>query len=242
MLKDKTVIVTGGAKGIGRAIALAFAKEGANIVLNYRSTCDDALIKEIESLNVKCLPVKADVSIFNEAKQLIDTAYSAFKSIDVLINNAGITKDALLLRMSETDFDSVINANLKGTFNTTKHASGIMLKQKSGAIINIASVVGLIGNIGQANYVASKAGVIGLTKTTAKELGLRGVTCNAIAPGFIQTDMTASLKDELKTKMLDATALKRFGTTDDVAVTAVFLAKAGYITGQVINVDGGMVM
>ena len=242
MLKDKTVLVTGAAKGIGRAIALAFAQKGANIVLNYRSSVEDSLIEEIRGFGVQCLPIKADVSSFEEAQRLIKEAKDAFGTIDVVVNNAGITRDMLLLRMSEKDFDSVIDTNLKGTFNVIRHVSGIMLKQKSGAIINMASVVALIGNIGQANYVASKAGIIGLTKATAKELGSRGVTCNAIAPGFIETDMTASLKDEAKKTMVEMTAVKRFGTVEDVASAAVFLAENTYITGQVLNVDGGMVM
>ncbi len=242
MLKDKTVLVTGAAKGIGRAIALAFAKKGANIVLNYRSSVEDSLIEEIKGCGVQCLAVKADVSSFEDAQRLIKEAKDAFGTIDVVVNNAGITKDMLLLRMSENDFDSVIDTNLKGTFNVIRHVSGIMLKQKSGAIINMASVVALIGNIGQANYVASKAGIIGLTKATAKELGSRGVTCNAIAPGFIETDMTAALKDEAKKTMVEMTAVKRFGTVEDVASAAVFLAENTYITGQVLNVDGGMVM
>lgn len=242
MLKEKTVIVTGGAKGIGKAIAIAFAKEGANVVLNYRSTSPDDVVKEIEALGVKCLTVMADISDFNQAKELVDKAIEEFKTIDVLINNAGITKDNLLLKMSEDDFDMVINTNLKGAFNMIKHTSKIMLKQKSGTIINMSSVVGLTGNIGQVNYSASKAGMIGMTFSTARELASRGITCNAIAPGFIKTDMTEVLSDNIKESILNTIPLKRFGTTDEIASTAIFLAKNKYITGQVITVDGGMVM
>ncbi len=242
MLKDKTVIVTGAAKGIGSAIALEFAEKGANIVLNYRSSVPDELISEIEKKGVKCIPVKADVSDFEQAKNLIDTAVSNLGSVDVLVNNAGITKDTLLMRMKEEEFDEVINVNLKSVFNTVKHASKIMLKQKSGAIVNMSSVVGVAGNIGQANYAASKAGIIGFTKTTARELASRGITCNAIAPGFIQTSMTDVLSDKVKEATLSGIPLNRFGQPEEVAKLAVFLAENKYITGQVINIDGGMVM
>ena len=242
MLKGKTAVITGAAKGIGRATAIRFAKEGCNIVLNYRSSISDELIAEIEGYGVECMPFKADVSKFDEAEMLIKEAKKKFGSVDVLVNNAGITRDMLIMRMSEDEFDSVISTNLKGTFNTIRFASNIMLKQRAGAIINMSSVVGLIGNAGQANYAASKAGVIGLTKATAKELAARGVTCNAIAPGFIETDMTEVLSDEVKNQMLASIPLKRFGNADEVAEVCVFLAKNRYITGQVINVDGGMVM
>lgn len=242
MLKDKNVIVTGGAKGIGRAIALAFAKEGCNIVLNYRSTVPEELVKEITDCGVKCRTVKCDVSDFTQAEELVKTAVEEFKSIDILVNNAGITRDTLLMRMTEKDFDDVISTNLKGTFNMVKHTSKIMLKQRSGTIINMSSVVGVSGNLGQANYAASKAGVIGLTKSAAKELASRGITCNAIAPGFIQTAMTDVLSDSVKENILNNIPLKKMGQPEDVAQLAVFLAKAKYITGQVINVDGGMVM
>ena len=242
MLKGKTAIVTGGAKGIGKAIAVAFAKKGCNIVLNYRSNVSDETIKEIEDCGVRCLPIQGDVSDFSFAADMMKQVKKEFGTIDILVNNAGITKDMLLMRMSEEQFDSVINTNLKGTFNMIRHASSGMLKQKSGAIINMASVVGVTGNAGQANYAASKAGIIGLTKSTAKELGQRGITCNAIAPGFVETDMTAVLKDEQKEMMLDAIPLKRYGQVEDIAQAAVFLAEATYITGQVLNVDGGMVM
>lgn len=242
MLKGKTAVITGAAKGIGRATAIRFAKEGCNIVLNYRSSISDELITEIEGYGVECMPFKADVSKFDEAEMLIKEAKKKFGSVDVLVNNAGITRDMLIMRMSEDEFDSVISTNLKGAFNTIRFASNIMLKQRAGAIINMSSVVGLIGNAGQANYAASKAGVIGLTKATAKELAARGVTCNAIAPGFIETDMTEVLSDEVKNQLFASIPLKRFGSADEVAEVCVFLAKNRYITGQVINVDGGMVM
>lgn len=242
MLTKKTVLVTGGAKGIGRAIALAFAKEGCNIVLNYRSGVSDELLAEIKALGVECLPLQGDVSDFDTAKKIVTEAKQHFGSLDVLVNNAGITRDMLLMRMTEEEFDAVINTNLKGTFNMIRHTSNIMLKQKAGAIINLASVVGQMGNIGQANYAASKAGVIGLTKTTARELGSRGISCNAIAPGFIETDMTSVLKEDVKKQMLNEIPLKRFGQPEEVAQAAIFLAKNRYITGQVLNVDGGMVM
>ena len=242
MLEGKTVLVTGAAKGIGKAIALAFAKQGCNIVLNYRSNVSDDTIKEIEAYNVKCMPLQGDVSDFATAAEIVKKAKKEFGTVDVLVNNAGITKDMLLMRMSEEQFDSVIQTNLKGTFNMVRHVSSVMLKQRSGAIINMSSVVGVTGNAGQANYAASKAGVIGLTKATAKELAARGVTCNAIAPGFVETDMTAVLTDEQKSMMLEAIPLKRYGQVEDIANAAVFFAKNTYITGQVLNVDGGMVM
>ena len=242
MLEGKTVLVTGAAKGIGKAIALAFAKQGCNIVLNYRSNVSDDTIKEIEAYNVKCMPLQGDVSDFATAAEIVKKAKKEFGTVDVLVNNAGITKDMLLMRMSEEQFDSVIQTNLKGTFNMIRHVSSVMLKQRSGAIINMSSVVGVTGNAGQANYAASKAGVIGLTKATAKELAARGVTCNAIAPGFVETDMTAVLTDEQKSMMLEAIPLKRYGQVEDIANAAVFFAKNTYITGQVLDVDGGMVM
>lgn len=242
ILKDKTVIITGGAKGIGKAIALRFAEEGCNIVLNYRSIVPDDLVKSIEEKGVKCLTFKADVSNFKQSAELIDAAVKEFKTIDVLVNNAGITRDNLIMRMSEDDFDCVINTNLKGTFNTIKYVSKVMLKQKSGSIVNISSVVGIIGNTGQANYAASKAGVIGITKSVAKELASRGITCNAVAPGFIQTDMTDVLSENVKEKIFENIPLKRLGQLEEVAELVVFLSKNRYITGQVVNIDGGMVM
>jgi 3-oxoacyl-[acyl-carrier protein] reductase len=242
MLENKTVIVTGAAKGIGRAVAVAFAKAGANVVVNYRSTTPDETVKAVETEGVKCLAVQADVSSFAESEKLVEAAKEAFGSVDVVVNNAGITRDTLLMRMSEEDFDAVISTNLKGCFNMVKHASKVMLKQKSGTIINMSSVIGLVGNAGQANYAAAKAGIIGITKSAAKELAARGITCNAIAPGFIETDMTAVLSDKVKEGILANIPLKRMGSPEEIANTAVFLANSPYITGQVIAVDGGMVM
>lgn len=231
MLQGKTAVVTGAAKGIGKAIALAFAKEGCNIVLNYHSSLDDETVQEIEACGVTCMPVQGDVSDFAFAADMMKKVKKELGSVDILVNNAGITKDMLLMRMTEEQFDSVIQTNLKGTFNMIRHASSIMLKQRSGAIINMSSVVGVMGNVGQANYAASKAGIIGLTKSTAKELAARGVTCNAIAPGFVETDMTAALSEDLQKQMLETIPLKRYGQVDDIAQAAVFLAKNTYITG-----------
>lgn len=242
MLQGKTAVVTGAAKGIGKAIALAFAKEGCNIVLNYHSSLDDETVQEIEACGVTCMPVQGDVSDFAFAADMMKKVKKELGSVDILVNNAGITKDMLLMRMTEEQFDSVIQTNLKGTFNMIRHASSIMLKQRSGAIINMSSVVGVMGNVGQANYAASKAGIIGLTKSTAKELAARGVTCNAIAPGFVETDMTAALSEDLQKQMLETIPLKRYGQVDDIAQAAVFLAKNTYITGQVLHVDVGMCM
>ncbi|MDK0979804.1 3-oxoacyl-[acyl-carrier-protein] reductase [Clostridium perfringens] len=246
MLKDKVAIVTGGTRGIGRAIALKLADHGANIVINYRNSDKEAeeLKAILEEKGVKVLAVKCDISNFEDSKNLMDKCKEAFGKIDILVNNAGITKDTLIMRMKEEDFDNVIDVNLKGTFNCAKHASAIMLKQRFGKIINMTSVVGIAGNAGQVNYAASKAGVIGLTKSLAKELGSRGITVNAIAPGFINTDMTASLSEKVKEEASKNIPLKRLGDPEDVANLVGFLASdaANYITGQVINVDGGMVM
>lgn len=242
MLENKTVVITGSSRGIGKALAIVFAKEGANIVLNARKPVPTELIDELEGYGAKTLVVLGDIQHLEEAKTLIHSAKETFGSVDVLINNAGITKDGLIMRMSETDFDDVINVNLKGTFNTIQQASSIMLKQKEGTIINLASVVGLTGNAGQGNYAASKAGVVGLTKSVARELASRGITCNAIAPGFIETDMTDVLSDKVKELTLSQIPLKKLGQVEDIARTAIFLATNKYITGQVINVDGGMVM
>ncbi len=242
MLKDKTALVTGGAKGIGRAICLEFAKNGANIAVNYRSTIDENFIKELESFGVKVKTYKWDVRDFEVTKEMVEVIKQDFESIDFLVNNAGITSDMLMLKMKEEQFDNVIDVNLKGSFNLTRHVSPIMLKQKSGSIINITSVVGLTGNAGQANYAASKAGMIGLTKSVARELGSRGITVNAVAPGFIETDMTDTLSDKIKEGVLSQIPLKSLGKTEDVAKAVLFLATNKYITGQVINVDGGMVM
>lgn len=246
MLKDKVAIVTGGTRGIGRAIALKLADQGANIVINYRNSDKEAeeLKSILEGKGVKVLTVKCDISNFEDSKNLMDKCKEVFGKIDILVNNAGITKDTLIMRMKEEDFDNVIDVNLKGTFNCAKHASAIMLKQRFGKIINMTSVVGIAGNAGQVNYAASKAGVIGLTKSLAKELGSRGITVNAVAPGFINTDMTASLSEKVKEEASKNIPLKRLGDPEDVANLVGFLASdvANYITGQVINVDGGMVM
>lgn len=241
-LKNQTVIVTGSSRGIGKAVAVAFAKAGANIVLNARKPFSEELISELEGYGVKTHTILGDVSDFDFAKQLIEESKEVFGSVDVLVNNAGITNDMLLMRMSEEDFDQTISVNLKGTFNTIRHASKVMLKQKSGTIINMASVVGLVGNVGQANYAASKAGVVGLTKSAARELSARGITVNAIAPGFIDTEMTDVLSDKMKEQAVSQIPLKYLGNVEDVARAAVFLSENKYITGQVINVDGGMVM
>lgn len=242
MLENKTVVITGSSRGIGRELAIRFAKEGANIVLNGRKNIDDMFMKELETFGIKTHVVIGDIQNKVEADRLLKEAKHVFGSVDVLINNAGITRDGLIMRMSEEDFDAVINVNLKGTFNTIKAASSMMLKQRSGTIINLSSVVGLTGNAGQANYAASKAGVIGLTKSVAKELASRGITCNAIAPGFIETDMTDVLSDKVKELTIAQIPLKRLGQPSDIADTAVFLATQTYITGQIITVDGGMVM
>ncbi|MGI5997174.1 MAG: 3-oxoacyl-[acyl-carrier-protein] reductase [Lutispora sp.] len=245
-LKGKTAIITGASRGIGRTIALSFAKAGANVIINYSSSDEAAqeVAREAMAYGVKAEVIKADVSNYLEAENLVDRVLNQYGSIDILVNNAGITKDNLLLRMNEDDFDKVVNTNLKGTFNFTKAVSKVMMKQRKGKIINIASVVGIIGNAGQSNYAAAKAGIIGFTKSVAKELGSRGITVNAIAPGFIETDMTAVLSDKVKEQFANAIPLKRPGNPEDVANAALFLASdySDYITGQVINIDGGMVM
>jgi 3-oxoacyl-[acyl-carrier protein] reductase len=237
----KTAIITGAARGIGRSIALKFAREGINVVVNYRNTDPAALIQEIEGLGVQALAVQADVSDFAQAQSLIEATMAKFGRIDYLVNNAGITRDGLILKMKEEDFDAVIDINLKGAFNTIRHAAPIMLKQKSGAIVNIASVAGIMGNAGQANYSAAKAGLIGLTKSIARELGSRGITANAIAPGFIETDMTDILPEAVKTKLLESIALRRYGKPEEVADLAWFIANCPYMTAQVVTIDGGMV-
>lgn len=246
MFKGKSVVVTGGSRGIGRSIALEFGKKGANVVINYVSSDIEAekVAEEINNLGGNAILVKGDVSSFEEGKKLIDETVKVFGTIDILINNAGITKDGLIMRMKEEDFDKVLDINLKGVFNTCKSAVSYMIKQRSGKIINISSVVGIVGNAGQANYAASKAGVIGLTKSIAKEVGSRGITANVVAPGFVKSDMTDVLSDKVKEGMLGLIPLGRLGEVEDIAKTVVFLASEGgnYITGQVINVDGGMVM
>ena len=243
---SKVAIITGASRGIGKAIALKFASEKYNVVINYRGSEDKAkeVQKECESYSVQAMLYQGDVSNYEQMEQMMKDVHKELGSIDVLVNNSGITKDSLLLKMNTQDFMDVIDVNLKGTFNTIKAVSRIMMKQKSGVIINMASVIGLIGNVGQANYAASKAGVIALTKSIAKELAPRHIRVNAIAPGFIETDMTDVLNETTKENILNAIPLHTMGEAHDVANLAYFLASddAKYITGQVINVDGGMVM
>lgn len=243
---EKIALITGASRGIGKQISITLAKEGYNISLNCRKQSEEVIkIKEeIESYNVDCLIVEGDVSKFEDAEKITKQTIEAFGRIDVLVNNAGITKDMLLLRMKEEDFKSVIDVNLCGTFNMTKNVSSYMMKARSGRIINLASVVGISGNAGQSNYAASKAGIIGFTKSLAKELASRNILVNAIAPGFISTDMTNVLKDDVKTKILEQIPLRREGTAEDVANVVKFLASddSKYITGQTINIDGGMLM
>ncbi|MBI4706475.1 MAG: 3-oxoacyl-[acyl-carrier-protein] reductase [Candidatus Omnitrophica bacterium] len=244
-LKDKVALITGGARGIGKSIALMFAKEGADIVIGdvnleeAEKTC-----KEIEALGRKTLALQLDVTDLAKVEEAINKILDKFTKVDILVNNAGITKDNLLLRMNPDQWDAVLNVNLKGAFNCIKAVSKPMMKQRSGKVINIASIIGIIGNPGQANYAAAKAGMIALTKTVAKEFASRNITANAVAPGFIQTEMTAKLPEDIKNQMKGAIPLARFGSPDDVANTCLFLASedSSYITGQTIVVDGGMVM
>ena len=244
-LKDKIAIVTGGSRGIGKEICLKFASLGANLVINYigdKTQAEDTKA-ECEKLGAKVALSEGDVSKMADCEKLFQTAMDTFGRVDILVNNAGITRDNLLMRMSEEEFDAVIAVNLKGTFNCMKQAARPMMKQKYGKIINMASVVGVTGNAGQVNYAASKAGVIGMTKSMAKELANRGVTVNAIAPGFIRTAMTDVLSDDVKAEITRVIPMGVMGETEDVANLAAFLASdaSRYITGQVINVDGGMV-
>jgi 3-oxoacyl-[acyl-carrier protein] reductase len=243
-VKNLNVIITGGSRGIGKGIALAFAKKGANIAFTYSSSSSSAstLEKQLNSFGIKSKSYKSDASSYNESIDLVNKISSDFDSIDVLINNAGITKDNLLMRISEDDFDDVINVNLKSVFNMTKAVQKIMLKQRKGSIINMSSVVGLKGNAGQSNYAASKAGIIGFSKSIALELGSRNIRTNVIAPGFIETEMTEKLTEETIKQWRNGIPLKRGGTVGDVANLCLFLASdsSSYITGQVINVDGGM--
>ena len=243
---NKLAIITGGTRGIGKQIALTFAKEGYNIAINYRTENEDLknTKKEIEENNVKCFAFQGDVTNFKDCEQFVKQIVEEFENIDVLVNNAGITRDTLLMRMKEEDFKQVIDTNLIGTFNVTKNVISYMMKARSGRIINISSVVGISGNAGQTNYSASKAGIIGFTKSLAKEVASRNITVNAVAPGFIETQMTDVLKDDIKEEIAKKIPLKRMGTPQDVANVVKFLASndSSYITGQVINIDGGMLM
>ena len=244
LLEGKNAIITGASRGIGKGIAEVYAKHGANVAFTYSSSAEAAneLEKELQQLGVKAKGYKSNAASFEEAQQLVDEVLKDFGSIDILINNAGITKDNLLMRMSEEDFDKVIEVNLKSVFNMTKAAQRTMLKQRSGSIINMSSVVGVKGNAGQANYAASKAGMIGFSKSMALELGSRNIRTNIIAPGFIETEMTGKLDEKVVAGWREAIPLKRGGTPEDIANACVFLGSdlSAYITGQVLNVDGGM--
>lgn len=244
LLEGKTAIITGGSRGIGKGIAQTFAAQGANVAFTYSSSADSALAleKELNGLGVKAKAYQSNAADFNESQKLAEDVFAEFGSIDILVNNAGITKDNLLLRMGEEDFDKVIEVNLKSVFNMTKAVQRIMLKQRKGSIINMSSVVGVKGNAGQTNYAASKAGIIGFSKSVALELGSRNVRSNVIAPGFIETEMTSKLDENIVKGWRDAIPLKRGGTPEDVANVCVFLASdlSAYVTGQTINVDGGM--
>ena len=246
MLAGKVALVTGASRGIGKAIACKLAREGAKVIINYNGSKEkaEAVKSEIEAAGGQAEVYQCDVSDYTACETFIQTVIKEEGSLDILVNNAGITKDGLLMKMSEEDFDKVLETNLKGAFNTIRFASSQMLRQKGGRIINMSSVVGVSGNAGQANYAASKAGVIGLTKAAARELASRGITVNAIAPGFIETDMTDVLSDKVKEASEAQIPLGHFGKPEDVAAAAAFLAseEAGYITGQVLHVDGGMVM
>lgn len=246
MLQGKNALVTGSSRGIGRAIALKLGKLGANVAINYAGNEAKAqeVVDELEALGVKAIKIQADVSQEKEVKRMVKETIDAFGSLEILVNNAGITRDNLLMRMKEADFQEVIDTNLKGAFLCTKAVSRQMMRQRYGRIINVASIVGVSGNPGQANYVAAKAGVIGLTKSNAQELASRNILVNAVAPGFISTDMTEELTDEQKEAIFERIPLKKLGEPEDVANVVAFLAsdEAKYITGQTIHVDGGMVM
>ena len=246
LLEGKVAVITGSGRGIGKAIALKFASLGADIVINDIPQSDYAeeTCEEIKKLGVKSIVIKGDVRNIDDVKLLVDTTVKEFGKLDIFVNNAGVTRDGLMLRMSEEDWDLVMDINLKGAFNCIKTAVRPMMKQRKGSIINISSVVGVMGNAGQANYSASKAGLIGLTKTTAKEFASRGIRCNAVAPGFIASAMTDALPDEVKNQYLGAIPLGEFGKTEQIADVAAFLASdmSDYVTGQVINVDGGLLM
>jgi 3-oxoacyl-[acyl-carrier protein] reductase len=246
MLQGKVALVTGASRGIGRAIALELARQGANVAVNYAGSEAKAyeVVEEIKKMGKEAVAIQADVSSAEAVERMVKTVLEQFSRIDILVNNAGITRDNLLMRMKEEEWDQVINTNLKGVFHCIKAVTRPMMKQRYGRIVNIASIVGISGNPGQANYVAAKAGVIGLTKTAARELASRNITVNAVAPGFITTDMTDSLSDELKAEMLKQIPLARFGEPEDVAKVVAFLVSdaASYMTGQTLHVDGGMVM
>lgn len=241
-ITSKNVFITGSSRGIGLAIAHQFAKLGANVVLNGRSAISQDLINSFDDYGVKVIAVSGDVSNYADAKRMVDEAVAQLGSIDVLVNNAGITRDKLMLKMTEEDFETVLKINLTGTFNMTQSVLKPMTKVRQGAIINISSVVGLTGNIGQANYAASKAGLIGFTKSVAREVAARGVRVNAIAPGFIESDMTDVIPEKMKEAMLAQIPMKRVGKADEVAQLASFLAQQEYLTGQVVAIDGGMTM
>lgn len=244
MLENKKVMITGGSRGIGRAMAIAMAQAGADVAVIYNGNKEaaDKVCEEIRAMGRQAAAFKCDVGNFEEAGKTVQAVNKELGGLDVLVNNAGITKDGLIFTLKEDDFDRVIETNLKGTFNTIKHAAKIMMKNRKGTIINITSVSGMMGNPGQANYAAAKAGMIGLTKTVAKELAARGITCNAIAPGFVATEMTDKLSDEVKDSIDSVVPLKRMAQPEDIANAAVFLAsdKASYITGEVLKVDGGL--
>ncbi|MDE7325991.1 MAG: 3-oxoacyl-[acyl-carrier-protein] reductase [Lachnospiraceae bacterium] len=244
MLRDKVALVTGASRGIGRQIALTFAGYGASVIVNYNGSKERAqeVVEMITAMGGKAVAVQADVASAEDVGRLFEEAHTAFGRIDILVNNAGITRDNLILKMSEEEFDTVLDTNLKGAFLCMKHAAKIMLRQKGGRIINISSISGIAGNAGQANYCAAKAGLIGLTKSLAKELGSRGITVNAVAPGLIETDMTQKLPEQVKEGMLAQIPLKRAGSVKDIAEAAAFLAsdRAAYITGQTLQVNGGM--
>ena len=245
LLNEKVAVVTGAGRGIGRAVAIAYAKMGANVVCVSRTEENSSKVAaEIEGLGQKAWPFAVDVSNTNAVENAAQSILEATGKIDILVNNAGITRDNLLMRMSEEEWDTVLNTNLKGAFNFTKAFTRTFMKQRSGRIINIASVIGLIGNAGQSNYAASKAALIGFTKSVAKELAPRGVTANAIAPGFIETDMTSVLDEKVRGAIINRVPMARFGSPEDVANTAIFLAmeSTNYMTGQILTVDGGMVM
>lgn len=243
-LEGKVALVTGAARGIGKAIALQFAQMGATVVINYSGSKEKAeeVLSEVRELGADGCTYQCNVADFEAVGQMMADVVQKYNKIDILVNNAGITKDGLLMKMSEEDFDAVVNVNLKGTFNCIRQVTRQMLKQRGGRIINMSSIVGIMGNAGQVNYSATKAGVIGITKSVAKELASRGITVNAIAPGYVQTDMTDVLSDSVKEKIVNTIPLNRMGQSEDIAKTAGFLASEGaaYITGQVISVDGGM--